>query len=116
MGGAFPGLADGVDHRRIDRARGGSQQLAWNAGAHPLRRVSRTGQFGRAFLRPYTLDMVFGASAALTRLGFRRDVRLFLGALVGFLVVLILLLLLLLQTFMRIAEDAVIESWQSVAD
>jgi len=60
--------------------------------------------------------MVSGVSPALTRIGFRRDVRLFLGSLIGFLVVMILVLLVLLQTFTREAESNVHAHWRDVAD
>src|SRR5687768_10357572 len=47
--------------------------------------------------------MVSGAAPALTKLGFRRDVRLFLALLVGFLVALIFALILLLK---RATDDS----------
>lgn len=60
--------------------------------------------------------MVFGASRALTKLGFRRDVKLFLATLVGFLVLLILVLLLLLQNAMVENEIAVRRHRETIAD
>ncbi len=60
--------------------------------------------------------MVPVAPAPLTRIGFRRDVRLFLGALFGFLVVIILLLLVFLQTFTREAEQTITHQWEAVAE
>ena len=58
--------------------------------------------------------MVSRASPALTRIGFRRDVRLFFGSLVGFLAVLILVLLLLLQNFLEHAQAATRQNWSNV--
>ena len=52
--------------------------------------------------------------ARATRLGFRRDVRLFFGALVGFLSALILILLLLLQGFLQHARDAAAQNRANV--
>lgn len=60
--------------------------------------------------------MVSVAPAPLTRIGFRRDVRLFLGALFGFLVVIILLLLVFLQSFNREAEQTITRQWEKIAD
>jgi PAS domain S-box-containing protein len=60
--------------------------------------------------------MVLLAHAPLTRVGFRRDLRLFLGCLVGFLVILIFILLLLMRTNLTRAEEAVERSHQMVAD
>ena len=54
------------------------------------------------------------ASPALTRIGFRRDVRLFFGSLVGFLSVLIILLLLLLQSFLENAREAKRQNWSNI--
>jgi signal transduction histidine kinase len=51
----------------------------------------------------------------LTKIGFRRDVRLFFGALVIFFAFLIVLLLLLLQSFLGHARDAVHENWSDAA-
>lgn len=59
--------------------------------------------------------MVRNDTAPLTRIGFRRDVRLFLTALVGFLVVLIIVLLLLLQNILLSAEDVVHGQWDTIA-
>lgn len=53
-------------------------------------------------------------SPRATRLGFRRDVRLFFGALVGFLSALILILLLLLQGFLQHARDAAAQNRANV--
>lgn len=60
--------------------------------------------------------MVLLAHAPLTRVGFRRDVRLFLTCLVGFLVVLIFILLLLLRTNLSSTEGAIDRSHQMLAD
>lgn len=57
--------------------------------------------------------MVSGASPALTKISFRRDVRLFFGALVGFLAFLIIFQLLLLQNFMSQTRQATWENWTS---
>jgi len=53
---------------------------------------------------------------ALTKLGFRRDVRLFLGILAGFLVVLIVVLIALLQMFAYDYEEATMQRWNAIAD
>lgn len=50
-----------------------------------------------------------------TKLSFSRDVRLFFGALVGFLTFLIVLLLLLLQSFLDHAREANWRSWENLA-
>ena len=60
--------------------------------------------------------MVSLAHAPLTRIGFRRDVRLFLICLVGFLVVLIFSLLLLLRTDLTRTEDSIDWSRMVIAD
>ncbi|HXG57550.1 MAG TPA: ATP-binding protein [Thermoanaerobaculia bacterium] len=60
--------------------------------------------------------MVPRASAALTRISFRRDVRLFLGALVGYFALLVLFLLLLLQSFTIRTRTALLEQWNAIAD
>jgi PAS domain S-box-containing protein len=60
--------------------------------------------------------MVLLPHAPLTRVGFRRDLRLFLGCLVGFLVILIFILLLLMRTNLTRSEEAVERSHQMVAD
>jgi signal transduction histidine kinase len=52
----------------------------------------------------------------LTPLSFRRDVRLFLAVLVGFLVVLLAAVLLLMQSFEADAEDAIRTNWNRAAD
>ncbi|HKS24934.1 MAG TPA: ATP-binding protein [Thermoanaerobaculia bacterium] len=54
------------------------------------------------------------ASGKPTRIGFRRDVRLFFGSLVGFLSALILILLLLLQGFLEHARDAAAQNRANV--
>ena len=54
--------------------------------------------------------------APLTRIGFRRDVRLFLTGLVGFLVILIFTLLLLLRANLSRTEDSLHRSQQMIAD
>jgi signal transduction histidine kinase len=60
--------------------------------------------------------MVLLAPAPLTRIGFRRDVRLFLIGLVGFLVVLIFSLLLLLRTDLTRTQETIDWSRVIVAD
>jgi two-component system sensor histidine kinase AtoS len=50
-----------------------------------------------------------------TKLSFSRDVRLFFGALVGFLTFLIILLLLQLQSFLGHAREASTRSWENLA-
>jgi signal transduction histidine kinase len=60
--------------------------------------------------------MVSGARPALTKIGFRRDVKLFLALLIGFLIVLILALVTLLQVNVRQTEEAVLTQWQLAAD
>ena len=60
--------------------------------------------------------MVPGASHALTKVSFRRDVRFFLGTLVGFLVFLILVLLVLLQNAVLQTESTVLAQREIVAD
>jgi signal transduction histidine kinase len=60
--------------------------------------------------------MVLFAHAPLTRVGFRRDLRLFLGILVGFLVVMILLLVMMLQVFLQHTHDVMWSGWKAVAD
>ena len=56
------------------------------------------------------------APAPLTKLGFRRDVRLFLSILVSFLAVLIIVLIALLQTFAYDYEEATMQRWNAIAD
>ena len=58
--------------------------------------------------------MVSGASPALTKISFRRDVRLFFGALVGFLAFLIIFQLLLLQNFLGHTREATWDSWSNI--
>ncbi len=58
--------------------------------------------------------MVPGASPALTKISFRRDVRLFFGALVGFLAFLIIFQLLLLQSFLSQARQATWDNWSNI--
>jgi signal transduction histidine kinase len=60
--------------------------------------------------------MVSLAPGPLTRIGFRRDVRVFLTALVGFLALLIFLLLFELQAFSQDAQASVLRRWNAVAD
>ncbi len=60
--------------------------------------------------------MVLLARAPLTRVGFRRDLRLFLGFLVGFLVALIFILLFLMRTNLVRTEEAADQSHQMLAD
>jgi signal transduction histidine kinase len=56
------------------------------------------------------------APRRLTKLSFRRDVRLFLGALVGFLGILIVLLLLFLRSFLQHTTDAIADERQTIAN
>ena len=60
--------------------------------------------------------MVPVASPRLTPIGFRRDIKLFLAALVGFLVVIILTLLLLLLNMTGAAVEKTRNSWAAAAD
>ena len=60
--------------------------------------------------------MVLGAPHTLTKVSFRRDVRFFLGTLVGFLVFLILILLLLLQNAVIETEMTMREEQEVVAE
>ncbi len=61
--------------------------------------------------------MVVGRLAApLTKIGFRRDVRLFLSILVGFLALLIVVLVFLLQSFAYSIEAATLQRWNAIAD
>lgn len=53
---------------------------------------------------------------ALTKIGFRRDVRIFLIALVGFLALLMMILLLVMQQFSQLAQQSMIQQWNAVAD
>ncbi|MGA7614206.1 MAG: ATP-binding protein [Thermoanaerobaculia bacterium] len=60
--------------------------------------------------------MVPVAAPRLTRIGFRRDVKLFLGVLVTFLVLLIMVLLLLLQGSIRTDAEEMNARWNDIAD
>ncbi len=60
--------------------------------------------------------MVLGAAPALTKIGFRRDVKLFLAALVGFLVVLVLALVVVLTSLVSRMDLAQSERFNAVAD
>jgi hypothetical protein len=60
--------------------------------------------------------MVSVASGPLTRTAFRRDVRLFLSGLVGFLILLILLLLLFLRVDLDRTEKTIDHSEATIAD
>jgi nitrogen fixation/metabolism regulation signal transduction histidine kinase len=60
--------------------------------------------------------MVPRASGHLTRIGFRRDVKLFLAALVGYLIVVILALLLTMQNSVMTFAQSTEESWNSLVD
>ncbi len=60
--------------------------------------------------------MVLGASNALTKISFRRDIKFFLATLVGFLVVLILFLLMLLQNAVLETEVTMAEHRETIAD
>src|SRR5437667_8951915 len=53
-------------------------------------------------------------SAKARRLGFRGDVRLFRGSLVGFLPALIIILLLLLQRFLEHTREVTRQNWSNV--
>jgi signal transduction histidine kinase len=59
--------------------------------------------------------MVRRAAPALTKIGFRRDVKLFLGTLIGFLVTLTLILITLLESSVRQAEEIIWENWNQIA-
>src|SRR5262249_7944937 len=108
--------ADRLDHRGADRGAVGAAQRARHAAPAAIRGVPGPCLFGRAVLWPYTLLMVSLAPAPLTRIGFRRDVRLFLIGLVGFLAVLIFSLLLLLRTDLTRTQDTIEWSRVVVAD
>jgi signal transduction histidine kinase len=56
------------------------------------------------------------APRRLTKLSFRRDVRLFLGALVGFLGILIVLLLLFLRSYLEHTTDAIAAERETIAN
>lgn len=60
--------------------------------------------------------MVGGSGRALTKIGFRRDVRLFLTVLGGFFVVLVIALVFVLQNAMTQAADAQWQQWNATAD
>lgn len=60
--------------------------------------------------------MVLFARAPLTRVGFRRDLKLFLGLLVGFLAVLIALLVVMLQGFLQHTNEVIWAGWNAAAD
>src|SRR5205085_10909628 len=94
----------------------GFVELARDARGHSVRRLSGLRILGGDVLRPYTQRMDDRASRALTPLSFRRYVRLFFAALVGFLVTLLVTVLLLLQSFEERAENAVRHNWESAAD
>src|SRR5689334_18492994 len=103
-------------HRHALRRSAGAAQRPRDASRDSVRRLSRHRLFGRLLLRPYTFGMVLFAHAPLTRVGFRRDLRLFLGILVGFLVVMILLLVVMLQIFLQHTHDVMGAGWNAVAD
>lgn len=60
--------------------------------------------------------MVFDAPAPLTRIGFRRDVKLFLTCLVGFLIILIFTLVMLLRVDLDRTEETIDRSRNVIAD
>lgn len=60
--------------------------------------------------------MVRDASRPLSRIGFRRDVKLFLGILAGLLVTLIAVLLILLAGSMRRADEATLQRWEDMTE
>lgn len=60
--------------------------------------------------------MVSGAAAALTKLGFRRDVKLFLGTLIAFMVTLLLVVAVTLVTSVRRSRELIFKSWSSTAN
>jgi signal transduction histidine kinase len=60
--------------------------------------------------------MVSAAHSSLTKLGFRRDVRLFISVLVGFFIILILVLLVLLQFTVSQVEETSWETFNLSAD
>lgn len=59
--------------------------------------------------------MVSGPSAPLTKISFRRDVRLFFGSLAGFQTFLIVLLLIMLQSFLDHTREVTWENWSNIA-
>jgi two-component system sensor histidine kinase AtoS len=60
--------------------------------------------------------MVSRPAPALTKIGFRRDIKYFLATFVGFLIVIILVLLSLLQANVASAGDAMRDDWNLIAD
>lgn len=60
--------------------------------------------------------MVFRAGPALTRITFRRDVRLFIGLLAGYFIVLVAVLLALLQSTITETQEAITNSQDLIAD
>jgi signal transduction histidine kinase len=60
--------------------------------------------------------MVRFADASLTGVGFRRDLKLFLGLLVGFLAILITLLVVMLQGFLQHTTEVSWSGWNAAAD
>jgi len=60
--------------------------------------------------------MVSGPAPALTKIGFRRDIKYFLATYVGFLICIIMILLALLQANTADVEDSMRDQWNVVAD
>jgi len=60
--------------------------------------------------------MVSGPANALTKLGFRRDIKLFLTVLVGFLAAIIVMLIVQLQWNLLQMQDTMNEQWTVIAD
>src|SRR5947209_8447769 len=110
------GAARGLDERRVDRRAGGAAQPRGDAPGAAVRRLPRLGRAHRPLLRPYTLRMVPGPDSPLTQTGFRRDVRLFLTCLPGFLIAINFALLLFLRTNMVRTEAAVRRTREMMAD
>src|SRR5436190_22186046 len=107
MAGDSGRSAPGFRHGSAGRSAACAPQRERDAAPAAVRRLPRARIFGRAVLWPYTFWMVSLTPAPLTRIGFRRDVRLFLIGLVGFLVVLIFSLLLLLRTHLTRTQDTI---------
>jgi len=88
------------------------------AASRRRRERDALGPAGEDAGAPFTADrptLPAMASKKAPRLGFRGDVRLFFGSLVGFLSALIVILLLLLQSFLEHARDATRQNWANAA-
>src|SRR3954468_4479868 len=117
MAGRARRAAACIDHRRDRRgAARAAKQRAFSA-RHSVRRLPRHRHIGRALFWPYTVRMVAASvRPQLTRVSFRRDVRLFLASLVGFLIILLSGVLVLLQRFEQEAEQSIRSNWAHSAD